>query len=331
MNRLTSSIKELRWEPYSWLRGKNVTQTREQTITHLLCFYLFSISLAFLSAVIQIRGIPTEWGISGAVKESLGPLAAAIAVKLSYDFIRDIIATEFDAGTKNLKSELEGRHSKEMQKIRKQNDASSIKENLDFKYLAYVKQNLGAEELRLYEVNPILTEEYSRDRPAFENKLDKKFDRNKTTREVRCTIHNLTDDFLHQLAVKGVAEVLHLEIEDALEQTEYGKDLYLLYIDIYAYLSAWLICSIDNDMGSPMPIGCIGMRYTGRCNTPDKETYKNVIQTIGKIIADGRYATFKYYPISDPLSSKSVKSTIINYLNQLIDLIEKYPLEAVKF
>jgi hypothetical protein len=79
-----------------------------------------------------------------------------------------------------------------------------------------------------------------------------------------------------------------------------------------------------------MPIQPIGMRYTRGSNIPDKETYKNVIKAIEKIIVDGRYKTFKYYPDSDPLSSRSLKSTIINYLDKIIDLIEKYPLEAVK-
>jgi hypothetical protein len=331
MNRLKSSIKELSWKPYSRFRGENIPQTRDQTINYLLGFYLFSVIAAFLLAVIQISGIPAKWGFLGVTKDLLGPLSGVIAVLFGREFIRDVLVTELDAATKKIEGEVKSRFFEDKQKILEQIDESIIKENLDTKYLAYLKQNRGADELRLQEVSSILKEEYSENRSAFEAKLDVEFEGNKNIREVRCIIHNLTDGFLHQLAVKGVAEVLHLEIEDALERTEYGKDLYLLYIDIYAYLSAWLICSIDNDMGSPMPIGCIGMRYTGRCNTPDKEIYKNVIQTIGKIIADGRYATFKYYPTSDPLSSKSVKSTIINYLNQLIGLIEKYPLEAVKF
>ena len=74
MNRVKSAITKPWWKTYSRIRGKNVVQTREQTITHLLWFYLFSISLAFLSAVIQVWGIPAQWGISGVAKDILGPL-----------------------------------------------------------------------------------------------------------------------------------------------------------------------------------------------------------------------------------------------------------------
>jgi hypothetical protein len=330
MNRLKSSIKKLWWKPYSWVRGENVIQTRDQTITHLLWFYLFSVSLAFLSAVIQIQGIPAEWGISGPAKESLGPLAAAIAVKLSYDFIRDVIATEFDAAAKDIEKEVEGRFSEEMQEAHEKANGLPTKHDLDLKYLAYVKPIIGADELKLQGVSPKLIEKRGKNSRAFVDELDKEFEDHKIIREVRYIIHNLTDDFLHQLAVKGVAEVLHLKIEDVYKRTECGKDLYLLYIDIYAYLSAWLICSIDNDRGSLMPIGCIGMRYTGEGSTPDKETYKNIIQAIGKIVEEDRYIMYTDYPASNPLESKSVKDTIINYLGWLIDLIEKYPLEVVK-
>lgn len=330
MNRLESSIKKLWWKPYSWVRGENVIQTRDQTITHLLWFYLFSVSLAFLSAVIQIQGIPAEWGISGPAKESLGPLAAAIAVKLSYDFIRDVIATEFDAATKNLEAEVECRLFKELQEIREQIDESIIKQNLDNKYLAYIKQTLGAEELRLQEVSPRLKEKYSENRSAFEGKLDEGFEENKTKREVRCIIHSLTDEFLQQLAVAGIAEALHLKKRDASERTNFGNDLCSLRVDIYAYLNAWLICSIDNDMGSLMPIQLIGMRYTRGGHAPDKEIYKNVIQAIKKIIVDVKYTEYGFYPRTDPLSSESSRNTIVDYLDKLINLLEKHPVEIVK-
>jgi hypothetical protein len=330
MNKLKSAITKPWWKAYSRFRGKNLVQTREQTITHLLWFYLVSVSLAFFSAVIQVWGIPAQWGMSGAAKDILGPLSAAIAVKLSYDFIRDVIATEFDAATKKLEDEVNARLLEDIKEIREKIDNSHIKQSLDVKYLAYLKQTLGAEKLHLQEVSSSLKEEYSENRSEFENKLDKDFEDSRKIREVRCIIHELTEEFLQQLAVKGIADALGLEIKEANERTNSGNDLCSLRVDVYAYLSAWLICSIDNDIGLLMPIQPIGMRYTRGSNIPDKETYKNVIKAIEKIIVDGRYKTFKYYPDSDPLSSRSLKSTIINYLDKIIDLIEKYPLEAVK-
>jgi hypothetical protein len=149
INQFKGVITKPWWKTYSHIRGKNIIQTREQTITHLLWFYLFSISLAFFSAVIQIWGIPTHWGISGAAKDTLGSLSAFVAVKLSYDFIRDVIATEFDAATRKLEDETKIKLLEDIQKIREQIDNSSIKQNLDIKYLAYLKKTLGSENLQL--------------------------------------------------------------------------------------------------------------------------------------------------------------------------------------
>ena len=257
-------------------------------------------------------------------------ISAVIAVKLSYDFIRDVIATEFDAATKKLEDEAKVRLLEDIQKIREQIDTSSIKQSLDVKYLAYLKQTLGSENLQLQEISPKLKEEYSENRNAFEEKLNEGFEDNKTIREVRCIIHDLTDAFLQQLAVKGIADALNLEIRDANKRTDLGNDLHSLRVDVHAYLSAWLVCSIDNDMGLLMPIQPIGMRNSRGGNTPDKETYKNIIQAVENIIADGKYKTFKHYPSSDPLSSISVRDTIIRYLDKLIGLIEKHPSEVAQ-
>jgi hypothetical protein len=330
MNRLKSSIEKLWWKLYSGVRGKNVPQARDQTINRLLGYYLSSVVLAFFLAVIQILGIPAKWGFLGISKDLLGPLFGVVGVLFGREFIRDVLVAELDAATKNIEGEVKARLSEDMRRIREQSDESIIKENLDTKYLAYLKQNRGADELRLQEVSSILKEEYSKDRPAFENKLDKRFDGNKTTREVRCTIHNLTDAFLQQLAVAGIAEALHLEQNNASERTNPGNDLCSLRVDIYAYLNAWLICSIDNDMGSLMPIQPIGMRYTRGGHAPDKEIYKNVIQAIKKIIVGGEYIGFGLYPHTDPLSSESSRNTIVNYLDKLINLLEKYSVEIVK-
>jgi hypothetical protein len=331
MNRLTSSIKELWWEPYSWLRGKNAGQTKQQTITHLLWFYLFSVILAFLSAVIQIWGIPAKWGFSGAAKDILGPLSGVIGAMFSFGFIRDVIATELDAAAKDIEREVEKRFSEEMQKAHEQADGSDIKYNLDLKYLAYVKPIIGANKLKLQGVSPRLIEKRGKDSRAFVDELDKEFEERKTIREVRCIIHSLTDEFLQQLAVAGIAEALHLKKRDASKRTNPGNDLCSLRVDVYAYLSAWLICSIDNDMGTLMSIQLIDMRYTREGhNAPDKEIYKNVIQAIKKIIVDGRYKEFGLYPRTDPLSSESSRITIINYLDKLIDLLEKHSVEPAK-
>jgi hypothetical protein len=339
MNQSDSGIENPSREPFN----KNVSQIRDQTITSLVGFYFSSIIVAVIVTTIQIW-VPARLGISGISKDILAPVVAAIGVTFSYGFIKDKIAAEFDAGTKSLESEVEKKSFEKNQKILEDNrkvlednrkvleqiDESNIKYYSDFKYLAYIKPIMGFNKLRLFEVSSKLTQECGQDNSAFEKQLDIELEGNKNTREVRHLVHSLSDDFLQQLAIEGIAEALHLEPDDASERTNLGNDLRPLRVDIYAYLSAWLICSIDNDMGVLMPMDCIGMEYKGEGNIPDKETYKNVIQAIREIIDKDKYVTFIDYPGDEPLLIL-VKSTIIDYLGQFIDLIDKYPLGAVEF
>jgi len=101
-------------------------------------------------------------------------------------------------------------------------------------------------------------------------------------------------------------------------------DLYSLRVDIYAYLSAWLICSIDNDSELLMDIHPIGMTYKGVDGIPDKSTYEKVIRSIQNIIISKQYTKSSDYPKSDPLELTSCRETIGNYLEKLIEKIDDY-------
>jgi hypothetical protein len=133
------------------------------------------------------------------------------------------------------------------------------------------------------------------------------------------SIENLPSIFLQQLVVIGIAEALNLDVCDTSERTNKSNDLALLRVDIYAYLSAWLVCSVNNGMS--MSIDMIEMRYKTEGDTPSKKTYQDIIKSIRKIISKGEYKDFAYYPDSDPLSCESLKSVILKYLDKLILLI----------
>ena len=317
MNKLKSFITKPWWRIYSRVRGKRIVQTREQTITHLLGFYLFSVILSFFLAAISIWKIPIEQGV-------LGVITTATLVILGYDFVKDVIATEFDAATKNIEEGVRNELRQEIKSLQTQLKNSNIRQRLDQNYLSYLKQSLGYENLKLQEVNSELKEAYSEDRLAFGKKLDEEFRKNKASREVRCIIHDLPKKFLDQLAVQGIIDGLELEFEEVCERIKPGNDLHSLRVDIYAYLSAWLVCSIDNDLGFLMPIDCIGMRHMNEAGVPDKEAYKKIIRAIANFILNSQFKILKDYPDNDPLSSYPTKITVVSYLNQFIELIDQY-------
>ncbi|MBD2067565.1 hypothetical protein H6F93_08465 [Leptolyngbya sp. FACHB-671] len=325
MSKLRNAVTKPWWRIYSRIRGKRIVQTREQTITHLVAFYLFSVSFTFLLAAINVWEIPVEQDI-------LGLMTTATLVILGYDLVKDVIATEFDAATKSIEESVRNEFHQEVQALRIQLKNSNLRQRLDQNYLSYLKQSLGYENLKLQEVNSELKEAYSEDRLAFGKKLDEEFRNNKASREVRCVIHDLNKEFLQQLAIQGIIDGLNLELEEVLERTRVGNDLHSLRVDIYAYLSAWLICSIDNDLGFLMPIQPIGMRYINEKGKPDKETYRKIVRAIANCILSDQFKKLSFYPKSDPLSSELIKNTIVDYLNQFLDLIDQYSYdEAAKF
>ncbi len=320
MNKLKSAITKPWWKPYSFIRGNKVVQTRDQTITHLLFFYLFSISLAFLSAVIQIWGIPAKWGSSEALKDSLGPLAAAISVKLSYDFIRDVIGTEFDAGTGKIQEEVREEYRQKIQDL--EVELQNSNKHLHKTYLSYLQKHGEWDQVKLQGVDRELQRQYSENRAGFGENLKTGFENSKDKRKVRCIIHDLDDSFLQRLAIRGIINGLGLEDKEGKKRTNVEGDLYSLRLNIYTYLSAWLICSIDNDLGLLMPIEPIVMSYMKENNVPDKEAYKKIIRAIANIIQDDKIKDSSFYPKSDPLASELVKETIVTYLEKLIALID---------
>lgn len=323
MNKLKSAITKLWWKPYSFIRGNKVVQTRDQTITHLVFFYLLSISIACLLGAIQVSGMPDKWNIP-VPKEIVGTLSSLILVKLGWDFIRDFIAAEFDAGTRNIEKEVTDKFQQKIQELQVEIKNLQSRESLDKNYLSYLQQSLGDDNFKLQGVNQELQSQYSEDRSGFNEKLKKGFKNSKDTRKARCIIHDLNDRFLQQLAIQGIIDGLDLTFEDVRERTKTGNDLHRLRVDIYAYLSAWLICSIDNDLGLTMSIQPIGMRYMKGNNVPDKETYKKIIQAIQKAILSDEYKKLHDYPESNPLASDIVKNTIVSYLEQLIVLVDNY-------
>jgi hypothetical protein len=324
MNKIKHFLTKPWFRIYSRFKGRDAVQTEEQTVNRLLGFYLSTIILAFAIAAIVAWIIPNLTKDQEGLKAILGLLMAAVTVKFSYDFVRDVIASELSAALKKVRDEEGKRLLQDLKTIQAQIDNSKIKQNLDSKYLAFLKQTLGSESLKLQSVSPKLMREYSTNRSEFEQKLESDYRKEKNFREARCIIHELPKKFLQQLAVVGIQKGLGISREEAIERTMPGRDLESLRVDLYAYLSAWLTCSLDNDNNMLMPLEPIGMSY-GEKDSPDKELYKRIIDEIGEVILNGGYQKFRYYPPSNPLESIEARKIIVARLKQIADLIDQYP------
>ncbi|MBD2690932.1 hypothetical protein [Anabaena catenula] len=302
------------WKIYSRIKGRGIEQTKEQTINNLVVFYLFCIGLTVFLAAINVWDFPIKQGL-------LGLLSGIPFFILGYDFIKDVIATEFDAAIKNIEKRLKNEFQQEIKELQNQHQSF-----FDRKYMSYIKQSLQEDTLKLKRVTLELKEEFAENPDEFHKNLDEEFQNSKDSIKVRSIIHDLNnnDEFLQNLAVRGIIDGLALKDEEIKKRVNIEGDLYQLRLDIYVYLSAWLICSIDNDLGSFMPIDPIGMGYKNENDKPDKKSYEKVITAIVKLIESEKFTELTYYPDSDPLSCSLTRTRIVNYLTKLIDLIDKY-------
>ncbi|MGB7313706.1 MAG: hypothetical protein WA939_12285, partial [Nodosilinea sp.] len=104
--------------------------------------------------------------------------------------------------------------------------------------------------------------------------------------------------------------------QSRLEQEPYR----LLFNDIYAYLTAWLICSIDNDIDMLMPIEPIGMRFTGHPHPhiSNIEAYQKSLSFAEEIFRNGKYRYSIPDKIDDPLGACQSESKLCIEVAEMI-------------
>lgn len=149
---------------------------------------------------------------------------------------------------------------------------------------------------------------------------------------LRCAIHRLPDGFWRNIATVGALTGLGWQPEDLtrLKEEPYRS----LFNDIYIYLKAWLICSIDNDMDMLMPVEPIGLRYLcdSSLDMPDIEVYSKVFRSIGELFQSERYKNsipnIEDPGVEDPLSTNQTETKlcieVASYLKQLPPELEKF-------
>ena len=129
---------------------------------------------------------------------------------------------------------------------------------------------------------------------------------------------------------KGLARsaaLYALGVEDEQDDLAYDSDEYLLSKDIYIYLYAWLVNSIDNSIAIDIfytPIDDIGLRYPSE-QSPDIDTYKKAFKFLISAFDTGKF----YIGVEDiqPLTTEQreiCQKEVSFYLNKLIEMLEDF-------
>jgi hypothetical protein len=135
------------------------------------------------------------------------------------------------------------------------------------------------------------------------------FNKFKDRRLIRCELINIPEDFWQSLALSAAMHVLG----SANPQEVDVNPNYFLFQDIYAYLRAWVVCSIDNDGGKSMPIEVIGLHYPNT-KSPNVKAYLDALA----FIKDDLLERDGPKSICTPPILQSIKDRI-EHLTQLID------------
>lgn len=123
------------------------------------------------------------------------------------------------------------------------------------------------------------------------------------------------EEVLVQIARKALKVALP-QSENDLDNITYKN----FFLDILAYLKAWLVCSLANCYY--MRIGVIKQRYPTK-DEPDKEYYINALRHIKDVVFSGKQINnLLFYEDSDVEIIEAAKECIRNHLKYLIEQIE---------
>ncbi|OUC13924.1 MAG: hypothetical protein B0A82_15005 [Alkalinema sp. CACIAM 70d] len=173
------------------------------------------------------------------------------------------------------------------------------------------------EELVLRDISPQIQEKITeRTLIQYEKDLQMESAYLKQLRSIRCSIHSIPDEVFQKIALTASMKTLGLQKNER-SKMEYGSEYYTFFLDVYSYLQAWMICSIDNDSGTSMPETIIGMNYPSR-SAPDVHLYLDVFRRI-------YHSLQKQSPLNSYVDAVAIQ-TIQERIGELISWIEGFQL-----
>ena len=128
---------------------------------------------------------------------------------------------------------------------------------------------------------------YSRGINEFQSSLEIQFKQSVEKREIKCVLLNISDeDFFRPVSLIACMHAFNTSDRDMFKK---GTEYNVFWQDIYYYLKAWLVCSIESETGNPMPINLIGLNYPDK-HRPNKAKYTKAIAYIGSFIGSDKEA-----------------------------------------
>ncbi|MEL7070092.1 MAG: hypothetical protein AAGN15_15755 [Cyanobacteria bacterium J06581_3] len=214
----------------------------------------------------------------------------------------------------------------EQKRIEHNSSSPSFENSQALKHKYYLSRIAGEDgaaipiaNLALRDISKSLCEKIDKRGAAeFQIDLAKEFRKDRERRAIRCIISNLPDqEFFRSIASIATIHALNLKgsREEKKEQLEQDPQT-ILCRDIYVFMKAWLVCSVDNYREIAMPVSTIGLNYPSK-EHPNKQVYKVAFEYIEKNILERPFALVLLKDNSSAVRKLQEK------ISELIDLIEE--------
>lgn len=272
-------------------------------------------------------------------------VSIAVSIGVSFDMIKEVISKEIKALEKQFPehgqvSALE----EQLNSLKLKNN--SLEENSDSKVREYLlRLNL----VRLNEAAPNLIEQIifknlalnkSRTNfhsmPLFLSDAEEDYTSGEIRKNLGAVIRTIKKDSWNRLAKNAALSALNPNLDDIAygpDYIAYGKPGHPLFKDIFIYLYAWLVNSIDNSIPIDTfytPIDDIGLRYPSE-QSPDIEKYRKSFEFLVLAFDDGDFYKFiKDIQSTSPEQSLSIeqieicKTRVPFYLKKLIKMLDDF-------
>ena len=309
------------------------TDSEQQAVYRLVSFFLFCILLVVLVCLFVLGLVSfltsNNVEISKPLEIIVALIFAVIGSVIGFDMVKEVIEAEIHMISE--KRFQEGKQEAQLdERIR---SGSEFRTSWEKYYLACIgNSGISVSEVRLTDFSESLCSERNHSLSQFMEGLEHSYSGRENKMRLRCAIHRLPDRFWENIATAGALTGLGWQRKDLtkLEEEPYR----LLFNDIYIYLKAWLICSIDNDTDMLMPVEPIGLRYLcdSSLDVPDIEVYRKAFLSIGEIFRSELYREsipgIKNPGVEDPLSTNQTGTKlcieVASYLERLLPELEKF-------
>lgn len=160
-----------------------------------------------------------------------------------------------------------------------------------------------------------------RDGPEkYKRNLEKEFEEAVQKQQIRCKLISLSDeDFFRPISLAGAMYALGI---DDKYRFRAGMDCHLFWRDIYLYMKAWVVCTIESRTGTALPLETIGLNYPSK-ETPNKRLYKKAFNYICMTLLNSEQSKRQIGTESDA-TIKSMQEAIVI----LITMLDDYPLPS---